>query len=193
MQVDKKVSFSNANHVSQNYTFALYIFMCIVDFILWLMIGLYINYVIPSEFGLTKHPCFCIKWKWRHRQRDNDVAQHDETDDSLINSDIDENKDLEDLGTPTDVGYRFMQIVNANTNNGREAELISAQKGQKELQDYYLLEYRVKLGEDLYRHNLASVATKNGKLYTFNISSTESRWQKVQQLFTTVAKSFTVS
>ena len=112
---------------------------------------------------------------------------------SVIISDIDENKDLEDLGTPTDVGYRFMQIVNANTNNGREAELISAQKGQKELQDYYLLEYRVKLGEDLYRHNLASVATKNGKLYTFNISSTESRWQKVQQLFTTVAKSFTVS
>ena len=61
------------------------------------------------------------------------------------------------------------------------------------LQEYYLLEYRVKLAGDKYRHNLASVATKNGKLYTFNISSTESRWQKVQELFTKVAKSFSVS
>ena len=74
-----------------------------------------------------------------------------------------------------------------------EAELISAEKGEKDLQDYYLLEYKVKLSDNQYRHNLANVATKNGKLYTFNISSTEYRWQKVKDLFTAVAKSFAIS
>ena len=112
---------------------------------------------------------------------------------SVIISDIDRNMSLEDLGTPTDVGYRFMEIVNQNTNDGREAELISAEKREKDLQDYYLLEYRVKLSDNQYRHNLANVVTKKGKLYTFNISSTEYRWQKVKELFTAVAKSFTIS
>ena len=112
---------------------------------------------------------------------------------SVIISKIDDDTSLSDLGTPTDVGYRFMQIVNQNNQNGREAELISAEEGEKNLQNYYLLEYRVKLGENQYRHNLASVATKNGKLYTFNISTTESRWQKVQELFTNAAKSFTIT
>ena len=112
---------------------------------------------------------------------------------SVIISNIDNDSRLTDLGTPTDVGYRFMQIVNQNNNNGREAELISAEKGEQNLQNYYLLEYRVKLEDNQYRHNLANVAVKNGKLYTFNISATESRWQKVQDLFTAVAKSFTLS
>lgn len=112
---------------------------------------------------------------------------------SVIVSKIDPNKNLADLGTPTDVGYRFMQMVNQDSANEREAELISAEKREQNLQDYYLLEYKVKLSNNQYRHNLASVATKNGKLYTFNISTTESRWQNVEDLFTTVAKSFTVS
>ena len=112
---------------------------------------------------------------------------------SVIVSKIDPNKNLADLGTPTDVGYRFMQMVNQDSANEREAELISAEKREQNLQDYYLLEYKVKLSNNQYRHNLASVATKNGKLYTFNISTTESRWQNVEDLFTTVAKSFSVS
>jgi photosystem II oxygen-evolving enhancer protein 2 len=112
---------------------------------------------------------------------------------SVIVSKIDQNKNLADLGTPTDVGYRFMQMVNENGSNGREAELVSAEKREQNLQDYYLLEYIVKLSNNKYRHNLASVATKNGKLYTFNISTTESRWQNVADLFKTVAKSFTLS
>ena len=112
---------------------------------------------------------------------------------SVIISDIDDEGRLTELGTPTEVGYRFMKIVNENDNNDREAELISAEKREQDLQDYYLLEYRVKLSDDKYRHNFASVAVKNGKLYTFNISATEYRWQKVQDLFKTVAKSFTIS
>lgn len=112
---------------------------------------------------------------------------------SVIISDISQDKDLEDLGSPTDVGYRFMQIVNQNPDNQREAELISAEKREQNLEDYYLLEYRVKLGDNQYRHNLASVVTKNGKLYTFNISTTESRWANVENRFKTVVKSFSVS
>lgn len=133
----------------------------------------------------------------RNSNTDVDVVYRDIIEEgenlSLIISDIDNESRLTDLGTPTDVGYRFMQIINQNTNNGREAELISAQKGEQDLQDYYLLEYKVKLGDNQYRHNLANVAVKNGKLYTFNISATEYRWQKVKDLFTAVAKSFTLS
>ncbi|MBL1208851.1 photosystem II reaction center PsbP [Geminocystis sp. GBBB08] len=112
---------------------------------------------------------------------------------SVIVSKIDSKKNLADLGTPTDVGYRFMKMVNQDSSNGREAELISAEKREQNLQDYYLLEYKVKLSNNEYRHNLASVATKNGKLYTFNISTTESRWQNVGDLFKTVTKSFNLS
>ncbi len=112
---------------------------------------------------------------------------------SVIVSEVDRKKNLADLGTPAEVGYRFMQMVNQNTSNEREAELISAEKREQNLQDYYLLEYKVKLSNNQYRHNLASVATKNGKLYTFNISTTESRWQNVEDLFKTVAKSFSLS
>lgn len=112
---------------------------------------------------------------------------------SVIISDVNKDMDLSDLGSPTDVGYRFMQIVNQDTNNQREAELISAEKREQNLEDYYLLEYKVKLGENQYRHNLASVVTKNGKLYTFNISTTESRWENVENRFKTIVKSFTVT
>lgn len=112
---------------------------------------------------------------------------------SVIISNIDKDTNLSDLGTPSDVGYRFMEKVNQNSDNGREAELISAEKREQNLIDYYLLEYRVKLGDNQYRHNLASVVTRNGKLYTFNISTTESRWESVASKFQTVVKSFSLS
>lgn len=86
---------------------------------------------------------------------------------SVIISDVNKNMDLSDLGSPTDVGYRFMQIVNQDTNNQREAELISAEKREQNLEDYYLLEYKVKLGDNQYRHNLASVVTKKWKTLYF--------------------------
>ncbi|MBF2057689.1 MAG: photosystem II reaction center PsbP family protein [Cyanobacterium sp. T60_A2020_053] len=109
---------------------------------------------------------------------------------SVIISEVSQEKDLADLGTPSEVGYRFMEMVNQNTESGREAELISAEKRQVDLKDYYILEYRVKLGEDQYRHNLASVVTAKGKLYTFNISTTEGRWDNVSELFKVVTNSF---
>ena len=112
---------------------------------------------------------------------------------SVIISDVSKDKNLEDLGSPTDVGYRFMQLVNGNPNSQREAELISATKIEKDLHDYYILEYRIQLGEDQFRHNLASVVINQGKLYTFNLSTSETRWQMVQDLFKRVANSFSLS
>lgn len=112
---------------------------------------------------------------------------------SVIISDINQNKKLTDLGSPTDVGYRFMEMVNNNPNEQREAELISATQKEDKLKNYYLLEYQVKLPNNQVRHNLASVVTNKGKLYTFNISTSESRWRTVKELFTVVANSFSLS
>ncbi len=112
---------------------------------------------------------------------------------SVVISQVDKNIKLEDLGSPSDVGYRFMQLVNQNPNSQIEAELIAAEKKEEKKQNYYLLEYRVKQPDGNYRHNIATVATKNGKLYTFNISTTEARWSQVENLFKTMAKSFSLS
>ncbi|HIK36829.1 MAG: photosystem II reaction center PsbP [Geminocystis sp.] len=112
---------------------------------------------------------------------------------SVVISQVDKNTKLEDLGSPSDIGYRFMQLVNQNPNSQIEAELIGAEKKEENLQNYYLLEYRVKQPNGSYRHNIAAVATKNGKLYTFNISTTEERWPQVETLFKTMAKSFSLS
>ncbi|BAQ66779.1 photosystem II oxygen evolving complex protein PsbP [Geminocystis sp. NIES-3709] len=71
---------------------------------------------------------------------------------SVIISKVDPQKSLADLGTPTEVGYGFMQMVNEDSNNEREAELIFAEKREQNLQNYYLLEYQVKLVSNQYRH-----------------------------------------
>ena len=46
---------------------------------------------------------------------------------------------------------------------------------------YYLLEYAVKLPNQQERHNISSVAVSRGKLFTFNASVPEKRWQKLQR------------
>ena len=56
---------------------------------------------------------------------------------------------------------------------------------------YYLLEYLVQLPEQT-RHNLASVVVQRGKLFTFNASTTERRWEKLNNKFRQVVGSFSV-
>ena len=112
---------------------------------------------------------------------------------SVIISEVNQEQNLENLGTPTEVGYRFMQMVNDSPNAEREAELIDAQKREAKAKNYYILEYEVTLPNNQARHNLASVVVDRGKLYTFNISTTENRWRVVKDLFKVVANSFTVS
>lgn len=112
---------------------------------------------------------------------------------SVIINEVNNNKDLDDLGSPTDVGYRFMKMINNNPNSSREMELINAELNQNNAKDYYILEYSVKLPDNQFRHNISSVVVNKGKLFTFSISTPESRWKAVKKLFTTAAKSFSVT
>jgi photosystem II oxygen-evolving enhancer protein 2 len=112
---------------------------------------------------------------------------------SVIISQIPENKDLKDLGTASEVGYRFLKTVNQNPDSDRVADLIRAESKQTDGQTYYLLEYEVELPDRQKRHDLASVVTSNGKLFTFNLSTSATRWDTVKNTFEVVAKSFSVT
>lgn len=109
---------------------------------------------------------------------------------SVIISDVPTDETLEDLGTPTEVGYRFFKSVNDEQN--RETDFISAESRQRKDQTYYILEYEVALPNDVIRHNIASVAVSRGKLFTFNLSTSEQRWSNVKDVFEIAARSFTV-
>ena len=111
---------------------------------------------------------------------------------SVIVSDVPKDKNLEDLGTPSEVGYRFLKAANKLPNSSREADFINAESHQVNGKTYYILEYEVKLPDNYERHNIASVAVSRGKLYTFNLSTRQGRWSKVQDTFRTAANSFTV-
>jgi len=110
---------------------------------------------------------------------------------SVVISPVTSDKTLADLGTPSEVGYRLSKSAIAPPDSGRVAELVNAETRESGAKSYYILEYAVKLPNQL-RHNLASVAISRGKLFTINISSTEERWPKAKELFEKVIKSFSV-
>ena len=110
---------------------------------------------------------------------------------SVVISPISRDKTLADLGTPGEVGYKLGKSAIAPPNSGRTAELVNAEAREVGAKNYYMLEYAVKLPNQE-RHNLASVAINRGKLYTFNASTTEKRWNKVRSLLKQVVNSFTV-
>jgi photosystem II oxygen-evolving enhancer protein 2 len=124
-----------------------------------------------------------------------DVVFHDlieETENvSVVISDVPQGKTLQELGSPSEVGYRLSKNAIAPPDSGRQAELVNAEAHEMGNTTYYLLEYAVKLPTQD-RHNLASVAVHRGKLYTFNLSTTEKRWAKQQTLFRQVVNSFSV-
>ncbi|MGK7920261.1 MAG: photosystem II reaction center PsbP [Trichodesmium sp.] len=111
---------------------------------------------------------------------------------SVVISPVVGEKTLTDLGTPTEVGYKLSKNAIAPLDSGREAELVDAAARDYKTKTYYQLEYAVKLANGSKRHNLASVAVSRGKLFTINISTTEARWQKVQDKFQQVINSFSV-
>ena len=124
-----------------------------------------------------------------------DVVFHDliqETENvSVVISPIADNKTLEDLGSPSEVGYRLSKSAIAPADSGRQAELVNAEARQAGDVTYYLLEYAVKLPNQ-FRHNLASVVVRRGQLFTFSVSTTEQRWQKIQTRLRAMADSFSV-
>jgi photosystem II oxygen-evolving enhancer protein 2 len=111
---------------------------------------------------------------------------------SVVISQVDKDKKLSDLGTASDVGYKLGKNAIAPPGSGREAELISAEAHDTKGKTYYILEYDVKL-PNAHRHNIASVVVSRGKLFTFNASTTDKRWQKMKKVFGEVINSFSVA
>jgi photosystem II oxygen-evolving enhancer protein 2 len=124
-----------------------------------------------------------------------DIVFHDliETTEnvSVVISPVPDQKKLSDLGSPGEVGYKLGKSAIAPPGSGREAELVTADEQQIGNKTYYFLEYLVKIGEQQ-RHNLASVAVSRGKLFTLNVSTTEQRWEKMQDTLKQVVSSFSV-
>jgi len=121
-----------------------------------------------------------------------DVVFHDlieETENvSVMINQVSSDKTLAQLGTPTEVGYQLSKRI---PNSDREAELVSAEERVVGNTSYYILEYLVKLPNQV-RHDLASVTVRHGKLYSLNASTPSGRWEKVAPQFHQVVNSFTV-
>lgn len=125
-----------------------------------------------------------------------DVVFHDiinETENvSVVISDIPPGKDLTSLGTPTEVGYKLSKSINAMAGDDRDVDLVNAQRiDTPDQKTYYILEYVADLPSGV-RHNLASAIVRRGKLFTFNASTTEDRWERVKDLVKQSVASFTV-
>jgi photosystem II oxygen-evolving enhancer protein 2 len=117
---------------------------------------------------------------------------------SVVISPVPQGKTLADLGTPGEVGYKLAKSAMpaaseaiAPPDSGRKAELVNAGMRESGGKTYYILEYTVKANQQL-RHDLATVAVSRGKLFTFNASTPERRWPKVQKTFERVINSFLV-
>lgn len=111
---------------------------------------------------------------------------------SVTIGEVPENKTLSDLGSPSEVGYRFLKEINKDVSLNREIDLITAESHETGGKTYYTLEYQVKLPERE-RHDLASIAISRGKLYILNLSTNQNRWEKIKTLFEKVANSFSVA
>lgn len=125
-----------------------------------------------------------------------DVVFHDiieQTENvSVVINPVAGKKSLRDLGDPGEVGYKLSKSAIAPPDSGRQAELVNAESRESGDKLYYLLEYAVKLADGQERHNLASVAVSRGKLYTFNASTPEVRWEKMKDKLEQAVNSFSV-
>jgi photosystem II oxygen-evolving enhancer protein 2 len=123
-----------------------------------------------------------------------DVVFHDiinETENvSVVISDVPDGKTLQDLGTPTEMGYKLSKGITSLSGDS-EVELVSAQQIDAGEKTYYILEYVANLPSGV-RHNLASVIVRRGRLFTFNASTEESRWGKIKDMMKQSVASFKV-
>ena len=108
---------------------------------------------------------------------------------SLVVSDVKKEVDLEQLGSPTEVGQTLIDKVIAPQGSGRSVKLVEANKREASNHIFYDLEYQLSLNEQD-RHELATVVIDRGTLYTFAVGTNEDRWNKVDAMFANVIKSF---
>lgn len=100
---------------------------------------------------------------------------------------------LEEIGTAQDIGLRMQEKIVAVPGSGREAALVNAEQRELDGIPYYLLEYEVKRSRGEARHDLVNVTAIRGNLYTLSVSTLESRWLKLKDIFYKVASSFVVN
>tara|TARA_B100000927_G_scaffold255410_1_gene222172 strand:- start:149 stop:694 length:546 start_codon:yes stop_codon:yes gene_type:complete len=108
---------------------------------------------------------------------------------SLVISDINKDVELEQLGTPLEVGQTLIDKVIAPEGSGRTVELINAKQRESSNHIFYDLEYELNLNNQD-RHELATVVIDRGTLYTFAVGTNQERWNKVEKLFGNVIQSF---
>jgi photosystem II oxygen-evolving enhancer protein 2 len=112
---------------------------------------------------------------------------------SVVIGQVDKDKQLSDLGNASDVGLKLARTAIAPPDSGRSAELLSANTIETSGKTYYMLEYDVTMPSKQHRHNLASVVISRGKLFTFNVSTSDRRWGKMKNTLTEVVNSFNVA
>ena len=108
---------------------------------------------------------------------------------SLVVSDVNKEIQLEQLGSPLEVGQTLINKVIAPEGSGRSVKLIEADKRESSNHIFYDLEYELDLN-DKTRHELATVVIDRGTLYTFAVGTNEERWNKVDGMFSNVIESF---
>ena len=108
---------------------------------------------------------------------------------SLVVSEVNKEVDLEQLGSPLEVGLTLIDKVIAPEGSGRSVKLVDAKKREASNHIFYDLEYQLKLNEQD-RHELATVVIDRGTLYTFAVGTNEGRWNKVDGMFNNVIESF---
>ena len=108
---------------------------------------------------------------------------------SLVISDVNKDVELDQLGTPSEVGQTLIDKVIAPKGSGRSVKLINANQREDEKHVFYDLEYELNLNEQD-RHELATVVIDRGSLYTFAVGTNEERWNKVDKMFKNVIESF---
>ena len=144
---------------------------------------LYPNGWIPVNLGTSARKTVDVVFR--------DLVERTENLSVIINE-VPDGKTLEDLGDPSEVGYRFLKAINDNPNIDKKAEFLRAESRQNKDKTYYLLVYEENLPNQEERHNIASVSVSRGKIFTFSLSTPERRWDNVKDSFEIAAKSFTV-
>ena len=108
---------------------------------------------------------------------------------SLVVSDVNKDVELDQLGTPSEVGQTLIDKVIAPEGSGRFVKLLDANQREDEKHVFYDLEYELNFN-DQDRHELATVVIDRGSLYTFAVGTNEGRWNKVEKIFKDVIESF---
>ncbi len=119
-----------------------------------------------------------------------DLINSDETL-SLVVSRLENDIELESLGTPKEVGDRLINQLISPEDETRIIELIQSEEREVSENVFYDLEYKINYPNRT-RHEIATVVVDRGTLYTFAAGTDDSRWPKVSGLLERVVNSFTL-